>query len=98
MPDLREHLAPEPVEALEQLALTRAGDLDDEGRHAYPLELGHRRPDRAGIAGGGSDGGGPPPPPPGPRPRPPGPRGPPRPPAARARRRRTTTGHGRACV
>src|SRR4051812_35401471 len=51
MPDLREDLAPEPVEVLEQLPLARAGDLDDEVRHADPLELGHGRRDRAGIAG-----------------------------------------------
>src|SRR4051795_4065710 len=50
MPDLREDLAPEPVEVLEQLALARARDLDDEVRDADALELGHRRGDRAGIA------------------------------------------------
>src|SRR3954447_13208986 len=50
MPDLREHLATEPVEVLEQLALARAGDLDDQVRDADLLELGHRRRDRAGIA------------------------------------------------
>jgi hypothetical protein len=38
MPNLRKHLAPEPVEVLEQLAFARAGDLDHQVRDADLLE------------------------------------------------------------